>query len=105
VETIALSPFLLLAVVISGALARMSPVPVPLLLVQVALGAAVASIARFGIFCEGAKAARLEHQSEHIVDGSDEREEGKPEDEKAQGRAFMVPPGRAGANPCPRMDA
>jgi len=74
VETIALSPFLLLAVVISGALARMSPVPVPLLLVQVALGAAVASIARFGIFCEGAKAARLEHQSEHIVDGSDERE-------------------------------
>lgn len=48
-ETIALILFLLLAVVISGALARMSPVPVPLPLVQIVLGAVIASVAHFGV--------------------------------------------------------
>jgi len=37
VETIAVALFLLLAVVVSGALARMSPVALPLPLVQIAL--------------------------------------------------------------------
>ena len=48
-ETIAVALFLLLAVVVSGALARMSPVPLPLPLVQIALGAAIASVANLGV--------------------------------------------------------
>jgi CPA1 family monovalent cation:H+ antiporter len=44
-ETIALILFLLLAVVVSGALARMSPMPVPLPLVQIGLGAVIAAFA------------------------------------------------------------
>ncbi len=48
-EAITLVLFLLLAVVLSGALARMSPVPVPLPLVQIALGAAIASVAQFRV--------------------------------------------------------
>lgn len=44
-ETIALVLFLLLAVVVSGTLARMSPVPVPLPLVQIGLGAVIAAFA------------------------------------------------------------
>jgi CPA1 family monovalent cation:H+ antiporter len=48
-ETITLVLFLLFAVVLSGALARMSPVPVPLPLVQIGLGALIASSAHFGI--------------------------------------------------------
>ncbi len=48
-EAITLVLFLLLAVVLSGALARMSPAPVPLPLVQIALGAAIASIAQFRV--------------------------------------------------------
>jgi monovalent cation/hydrogen antiporter len=49
VETIAVALFLLLAVVVSGALARMSPVPLPLPLVQIALGAVIASLANLGV--------------------------------------------------------
>jgi monovalent cation/hydrogen antiporter len=49
VETIAVALFLLLAVVVSGALARMSPVPLPLPLVQIALGAVIASVANLGV--------------------------------------------------------
>jgi monovalent cation/hydrogen antiporter len=41
--------FLLLAVVVSGALARMSPVALPLPLVQIALGAFIASVANLGV--------------------------------------------------------
>ncbi len=48
-ETIAIALFLLLAVVVSGAFARMSPVPLPLPLVQIALGAAIASVANLGV--------------------------------------------------------
>jgi len=48
-ETIALILFLLLAVVVSGTLARMSPVPVPLPLVQIALGAVIAVFAHSGV--------------------------------------------------------
>ena len=48
-ETIAVALFLLLAVVVSGALARMSPVALPLPLVQIALGAFIASIANLGV--------------------------------------------------------
>ena len=48
-EIITLVLFLLFAVVLSGALARMSPVPVPLPLVQIGLGALIASSAHFGI--------------------------------------------------------
>ena len=48
-ETIAIALFLLLAVVVSGALARMSPVPVPLPLVQIALGAVIASVVNLGV--------------------------------------------------------
>lgn len=48
-ETIALVLFLLLAVVVSGTLARMSPVPVPLPLVQIALGAVIAVFAHSGV--------------------------------------------------------
>jgi CPA1 family monovalent cation:H+ antiporter len=49
VETIAVALLLLLAVVVSGALARMSPVPLPLPLIQIALGAAIASVAHLGV--------------------------------------------------------
>ena len=48
-ETIAVALFLLLAVVVSGALARMSPVPLPLPLVQIALGTVIASVANIGV--------------------------------------------------------
>ena len=48
-ETIALALFLLLAVVVSGALARMSPVALPLPLVQIALGAFIAAVANLGV--------------------------------------------------------
>ena len=48
-ETIAVALFLLLAVVVGGALARMSPVALPLPLVQIALGAFIASVANFGV--------------------------------------------------------
>jgi monovalent cation/hydrogen antiporter len=47
VETIAVALFLLLAVVVSGAFARMSPVPLPL--VQIALGSIIASVANLGV--------------------------------------------------------
>ena len=43
-ETITVALFFLLAVVVSGALARMSPVALPLPLVQIALGAFIASV-------------------------------------------------------------
>jgi Na+/H+ antiporter len=49
VETIAVVLLLLLAVVVSGALARMSPVALPLPLVQIALGAFIASVANLGV--------------------------------------------------------
>lgn len=48
-ETIAVVLLLLLAVVVSGALARMSPMALPLPLVQIALGAAIASVANLGV--------------------------------------------------------
>ncbi len=48
-EVITLVLFLLLAVVLSGAIARISPVPVPLPLVQILLGAFIASVADFGV--------------------------------------------------------
>jgi len=49
VETIAVALFLLLAVVVSGALARMCPVALPLPLVQIALGAFIAAVANLGV--------------------------------------------------------
>jgi monovalent cation/hydrogen antiporter len=49
VDTIAVVLLLLLAVVISGALARMTPVALPLPLVQIALGAVIASVANLGV--------------------------------------------------------
>jgi monovalent cation/hydrogen antiporter len=49
VATIAIALFLLVAVVISGGLARMSPVPLPLPLVQIALGAVIASVINLGV--------------------------------------------------------
>ena len=49
VETVAVALFLLLAVVVSGAFARMSPVPLPLPLVQIALGSIIASVANLGV--------------------------------------------------------
>jgi Na+/H+ antiporter len=49
VETITVALFLLLAVVISGAFARMSPLLLPLPLVQIALGVAIASVADLGV--------------------------------------------------------
>jgi CPA1 family monovalent cation:H+ antiporter len=52
VEPIAVALFFLLAVVVSGVLARMSPVPVPLQLVQIALGALIASVANLGVKLE-----------------------------------------------------
>ena len=48
-ETIAVALFLLLAVVVSGAFARMSPVSLPLPLVQIALGSIIASVANLGV--------------------------------------------------------
>ena len=48
-ETIAVALFLLVAVVVSGALARMSPVALPLPLVQIALGAFIAAVANLGV--------------------------------------------------------
>ena len=48
-ETIAVTLFFLLAVVVSGAFARMSPVPLPLPLVQIALGSIIASVANLGV--------------------------------------------------------
>lgn len=48
-ETIAIALLLLLAVVVSGALARMSPVPLPPPLVQIAFGAAIAAVADLGV--------------------------------------------------------
>jgi NhaP-type Na+/H+ or K+/H+ antiporter len=52
VETITVALFLLLAVVVSGAFARMSPLLLPLPLVQIALGAAIASVADLGVELE-----------------------------------------------------
>ncbi len=49
VETISVALILLLAVVVSSGLARMSPAPLPLPLVQIALGAAIASVADLGV--------------------------------------------------------
>ncbi|MGY3423358.1 NhaP-type Na+/H+ or K+/H+ antiporter [Bradyrhizobium sp. F1.13.4] len=51
-ETIAIALLLLLAVVVGSALARMSPMPVPLSLVQIALGALIASVANLGVTLE-----------------------------------------------------
>ena len=48
-ETIAVTLFFLLAVVVSGAFARMSPVPLPLPLVQIALGSIITSVANLGV--------------------------------------------------------
>jgi CPA1 family monovalent cation:H+ antiporter len=48
-ETIAVALFLLLAVAVSGALARMFPLLLPLPLVQIAFGAAIASVASLGV--------------------------------------------------------
>lgn len=48
-ETVAIALILLLAVVISGVLARMSPFTLPLPLYQIALGACVASVANLGV--------------------------------------------------------
>ena len=48
-DTITVVLLLLLAVVISGALARMTPVALPLPLVQIALGAVIASVANLGV--------------------------------------------------------
>jgi CPA1 family monovalent cation:H+ antiporter len=48
-EIVTLVLFLLFAVVLSGALARISPVPLPLPLVQIGLGALIASSAHFGV--------------------------------------------------------
>jgi monovalent cation/hydrogen antiporter len=49
VETITVALLLLLAVVVSGAFARMSPLLLPLPLVQIVLGAAIASVADLGV--------------------------------------------------------
>ncbi len=51
-ETVAIALVLMLAVVISGTLARMSPIALPLPLVQIALGAAIASVADLGVVLE-----------------------------------------------------
>lgn len=48
-ETISVALLLLLAVVVGGAIARMSPVALPLPLVQIALGALIASVANLGV--------------------------------------------------------
>jgi len=52
VETISVALILLLAVVISGALARMSPIALPLPLFQIALGVVIASVANLGVELE-----------------------------------------------------
>jgi CPA1 family monovalent cation:H+ antiporter len=49
VESITISLVLLLAVVVSGWLGRLSPVPLPLPIVQIALGAVIASVGDFGV--------------------------------------------------------
>lgn len=49
VDTITVVLLFLLAVVISNAIARMSPVALPLPLVQIALGAVIASVANLGV--------------------------------------------------------
>ncbi len=51
-ETITIALVLLLAVVISGALARMSPIALPLPLFQIALGVVVAAVADLGVVLE-----------------------------------------------------
>lgn len=51
-ESITISLFLLMAVVVSGMLARFSPIPLPLPLVQIALGALIAAVADFGVTLE-----------------------------------------------------
>ena len=48
-EAIAVALCLLFTVVVAGTLARMSPVPLPLPLVQIALGAFIASMANLGV--------------------------------------------------------
>lgn len=48
-DSITTALLLLLAVVVSGSLTRASPVPQPLPLVRIALGAAIASVADFGV--------------------------------------------------------
>ena len=48
-ETVTVALFLLLAVVISGALTRMSPIALPPPLVQIALGAFIAAVANLGV--------------------------------------------------------
>lgn len=48
-ELIAISLVLLFAVVVSGTIGRLLPVPVPLPLIQIALGALIASVAHIGI--------------------------------------------------------
>jgi CPA1 family monovalent cation:H+ antiporter len=48
-ETVAIALILMLAVVISGTLTRMLPIALPLPLVQIALGAAIASVADLGV--------------------------------------------------------
>jgi len=48
-ETISVALILLLAVVVSGSLARASPIALPLPLVQIALGAVIASVADLGV--------------------------------------------------------
>ncbi len=48
-QTITIALTMLLAVVASGYLVRLSPLPVPLPLVQIALGAAIASVASLGV--------------------------------------------------------
>ncbi|PIO97256.1 Na+/H+ antiporter [Pleomorphomonas carboxyditropha] len=48
-ETVSIALVLLLAVVVSGTLARMSPIALPLPLFQIALGAAIASVANLGV--------------------------------------------------------
>ncbi|WP_407181272.1 Na+/H+ antiporter [Bradyrhizobium sp. STM 3562] len=48
-ETITVALILLLAVIVSGALARMSPVSLPLPLVQIVIGVLIASVADLGV--------------------------------------------------------
>lgn len=48
-ESISVSLLLLSAVVVSGTLTRLSPIPVPQPIVQIALGAAIASVADLGV--------------------------------------------------------
>lgn len=48
-QTITVALTMLLAIVASGYLVRLSPLPVPLPLVQIALGAAIASVASLGV--------------------------------------------------------